>query len=164
MRRMMAAAVALVFVTTGCSSGDSGTHAPATATAADAQAADAKLVLTMYANINETFQRNPDDGVRALIASQYPGDRADVDFTRCVSAILPGAKTLPRSKRMHFVPNILTMSPDPKYTVTSYRVKGLHPQGRIYVTDVTITDGSKPTVHQRHQVILDGKAYQFSTC
>ena len=164
MRRMTAAAVALVFVVTGCSSGDSGTHIPATATAADAQAADAQLVLTMYANINQTFQRNADDGVRAIIASQYPGDRADVDFARCVNAILPGAKTLPRSKRVHFLPNIPTMSPDPTYTVTSYRVKALHPQGRIYVTDVTITDGSKPTVHRRHQVILDGVAYQFSTC
>jgi len=164
MRRMMAAAVALVFVTTGCSSGGTGNRAGAAATTTAAQAADANLVLTMYSNINQTFQLNPDDGVRAIIASQYPGDRADVDFARCVNAILPGAKTLPRSKRVHFVPNILTMSPDPKYTVTSYRVKGLHPQGRIYVTDVTITDGSKPTVHQRHQVILDGKAYQFSTC
>jgi hypothetical protein len=163
MRRMMAAALALAFVTTGCSSGG-GSSAPAAATAAAAQAADADLVLTMYSNINDTFQLNPDDGVRAVISSQYPGDRADVDFARCVNAILPGAKTLPRSKRLHFVPNILTMSPDPKYTVTSDRVKGLHPQGRIYVTDVTITDGSKPTVHQRHQVILDGKAYQFSTC
>jgi len=56
------------------------------------------------------------------------------------------------------------MTPDPKYTLTSYRVKGLHPQGRIYVTDVPITDGSKPIVHQRHQVILDGKACQFTTC
>jgi hypothetical protein len=162
MRRMMAAAVALVFVTTGCSSG--GNSAPAAATSAAEQAADANLVLTMYSNINDTFQLNPDDGVRAIIASQYPGDRADVDFARCVNAILPGAKTLPRSKRVHYTPNILTMSPDPKYTVTSDRVKGIHPQGRIYVTDVTITDGSKPTVHQRHQVILDGKAYQFSTC
>ena len=44
------------------------------------------------------------------------------------------------------------------------RVKGLQPQGRIYVTDVTITYGGKPRVHQRHQVILDGKAYQFSAC
>lgn len=164
MRRMMAAAVALVFVTTGCSSGGSGNAAAAKATTAATQAADAELVLSMYSNINDTFQRNADDGVRALIASQYPGDRADVDFARCVNAILPGAKTLPRSKRVHYVPNILTMTPDPKYAVTSNRVKGLHPQGRIYVTDVTITDGSKPRVHQRHQVILDGKAYQFSTC
>jgi hypothetical protein len=164
MRRMMAAAVALVFVTTGCSSGGTGNSAPAAATTAATQAADANLVLSMYSNINDTFQLNPDDGVRAIIASQYPGDSADVDFKRCVNAILPGAKTLPRSKRIHFTPNILTMSPDPKYTVTSDRVKGVHPQGRIYVTDVTITDGSKPRVHQRHQVILDGKAYQFSTC
>ena len=78
--------------------------------------------------------------------------------------LLPGAKTPPSSKKIHYVPNILTMTPDPKYTLTSYRVKGLHPQGRIYVTDVTITDGSKPIVHQRHQVILDGNAYQFTTC
>jgi hypothetical protein len=79
--------------------------------------------------------------VRATIAAQYPGDRADVDFARCVSALLPGAKTLPSSKKVHFAPNILTMTPDSGYKLTSHRVKGLHPKGRIYVTDVTITDG-----------------------
>lgn len=31
-----------------------------------------------------------------------------------------------------------------------------------YVTEVTINDGSKTTVRERHQVVLDGKAYQFS--
>ncbi len=31
-------------------------------------------------------------------------------------------------------------------------------------TDVVINDGTKPTVHPRHQVILNGKAYQFSAC
>lgn len=40
-----------------------------------------------------------------------------------------------------FVTNILTMTPDSGYMLTSYRVKGLHPKGRIYVTDVPITDG-----------------------
>ena len=118
----------------------------------------------MYSDITSAFQRKPDDGVRALIAAQYPGDRADVDFARCVSAILPGAKTLPSSKKVHFDPNILTMTPDSGYQLTSFRVKGLHPKGRIYVTDVVITDGGRPTVRHRHQVVLDGKAYQFSTC
>lgn len=164
MRRMMAAAVALVFLTTGCSSGGTGNRAPARATTADAQAADAELIVAMYDNINQAFQRKADDGVRAVIAAQYPGDLADVSFARCVGAILPGATTLPSTKRMHYTPNVLTTSLDTGYTVNSGRVKGLHPQGRIYVTDVTITDGGKPSVHQRHQVILDGKAYQFSTC
>jgi len=88
MRRTMAAAVALVFVTTGCGSGGTGNRAPAAATTAATQAADADLVLTMYSNISDTFQLNPDDGVRAIIASQYPGDRADVDFARCVNGLL----------------------------------------------------------------------------
>ena len=166
MRRMMAAAVALVFVTTGCSSGGNGNAAASTAAAkaAAAKAADTELIVAMYDSINEAFQRKADDGVRAVIAAQYPGDLADVSFARCVGAILPGATTLPPTKRMHYTPNVLTTSLDSGYTVNSGRVKGLHPQGRIYVTDVTITDGGKPRVHQRHQVILDGKAYQFSTC
>ncbi|MEO6144741.1 MAG: hypothetical protein ABIP19_12245 [Dermatophilaceae bacterium] len=163
MRRIMAAAAVALMLTAGCSSADGG-NSPAAPTTPDPQAADAKLILAMYADINAAFQRKPDDGVRAIIAAQYPEDLADVDFARCVSAISPGAKTLPKSKKMHFTPNILTTALDPGYKLTSDRVKGLHPKGRIYVTDVTITDGRKPAVHQRHQVILDGKAYQFSMC
>ena len=164
MRRMMAAAAAIAFVVTaGCSSGSAVKASSALATT-DQKAADAELIVAMYAEINQAFQRKADDGVRAVIAAQYPGDLADVNFARCVGAILPGATTLPPTKRMHYTPNILTTSLDSGYTVNSGRVKGLHPQGRIYVTDVTITDGGKPRVHQRHQVILDGKAYQFSAC
>jgi len=133
-------------------------------TAADPKAADAALVLDMYDTINRAFQAHPDNGVRAVIAAQYPGDRADVDFARCVDAIVPGAKTLPRSKRLHFSPNVATMTPDPGYTLTSNRVRGLHPKGRIYVTEVTISDGTRPTVRERHQVVLSGRAYQFSSC
>ena len=102
--------------------------------------------------------------MRPIIAVQYPDDLADVDFARCVNAIVPGAKTLPPSKKLLFVPKIASMMPDPGYTLTSDRVTGLHPKGRIYVTEVTITEGSRPTVRERHQVVLDGKAYQFSTC
>lgn len=118
----------------------------------------------MYADIDQAFQRKPDDGIRALIASQYPGDSADVDFARCLNAIVPGAKTLPASKRLTISPNIATMSEDPGYTINSDRVKHLHPRGRIYSTVITITDGSKPITRERHQVVLDGKAYQFSSC
>lgn len=135
------------------------------ATAPDSHAAaDAALVLDMYARITQAFSRNADDGVRALIASQYPGDLADVAFARCVDAILPGAKTLPRTKRMHFAPNILTMAPDPAYTLSSARVPHLHPRGRIYLTDVMVSDGGKPTVRERHQVVLNNRAYQFTAC
>jgi hypothetical protein len=118
----------------------------------------------MYDTINRAFQRKPDDGVRAIIAAQDPEDRADVDFRRCVSVLSAGGTTLPASKRYHFTPNVATTQPDAGYTVTSSHVKGLHPKGRIYVTDVTITDGGKPRISSRHQVILDGKAYQFSSC
>jgi len=162
-RTLVAAAVVTLMLTAGCSTG-SGRKASAAPTTTETQSADAERIISMYSDVNDAFARNPDAGVRAIIASQYPEDRADVGFGRCVSAILPGAKTLPPSKRMHFVPNIHTMTPDPGYTLTSDLVKKLHPKGRIYVTDVTITDGRKPTVHQRHQVILDGKAYQFSMC
>ena len=101
---------------------------------------------------------------RAIIAAQDPQDRLDVDLARCIDAIMPGAKTLPGTKKVHFVPNVATMALDPGYTLTSDRVIGLHPRGRIYATDVTITDGGRPRVHERHQVVLDGKAYQFSAC
>jgi hypothetical protein len=128
------------------------------------QAADSELILTMYADINQAFQRKPDDGIRALIASQYPGDSADVDFARCINAIVPGAKTLPASKRLTISPNIASLTEDPGYTVNSDKVKNLHPRGRIYSTVLTITDGTKPVTRERHQVVLDGKAYQFSAC
>ncbi len=164
MRRIMLAAAAVaLMLTAGCSSVDGG-NTSAAPRKTDPQVADAELIVAMYADINAAFQRKPDDGVRAIIAAQYPEDRADVDFARCIGAISPGAKTLPNSKKMHFTPNILTTALDPGYKLTTDRVKGLHPKGRIYVTDVTITDGRKPTVHQRHQVIRDGKAYQFSMC
>ena len=130
----------------------------------DPSSADAKLIITMYDDISRAFQRNPDDGVRAIIAAQDPQDRLDVDLARCIDAIMPGAKTLPRTKKVHFVPNVATITLDPGYTLTSDRVAGLHPRGRIYATDVTITDGGRPRVHERHQVVVDGKAYQFSAC
>lgn len=177
--RTLGAVLAAVLVA-GCSGGVSGrTGAPAIegATAAaptrpgaaaltrvDPSSADAKLIITMYDGITRAFQRDPDDGVRAIIAAQDPQDRVDVDLARCIDALLPGAKTLPRTKKVHFVPNVATMTLDPGYTLTSDRVVGLHPTGRIYATDVTITDGGKPRVHERHQVVLDGKAYQFSAC
>ncbi len=146
-------------------SGDGGTP-PAGSSSDDAavRAADAELVLAMYDEINVAFQREPNAGVRAIIDYQYPGDLVDVDFERCVKAIAPGATTLPMDKRLTFKPNIATMTPDPGYVVTSNRVTGLKPEGRIYVTDVMITDGGRPTLHERHQVVLDGKAYQFSAC
>lgn len=159
----MVAAALVALLTAACGGGDGRKGSSVSATT-DQKAADVGLILTMYGDINQAFQRKPDDGIRAIIAAQYPGDRADVDLARCINAIVPGAKTLPPSKRVHMVPNVLTTTLDSGYTLTSDRVKGLHPRGRIYVTDVTITDGGKPTVHQRHQVVLDGKAYQFSTC
>ena len=168
MRRLMVAVALVPLLATACSSAGRPNNSTAStasrSSATGSKAADADLILTMYSDITSAFQSKPDDGVRAIIAAQYPGDRADVDFARCVSALLPGAKTLPSSKKVHFFPNILTMTPDSGYTLTSYRVKGLHPKGRIYVTDVTITDGGRPTVRKRHQVVLDGKAYQFSIC
>ena len=172
MRRNYLAALAIcLLLTAGCGGATDGqtnstTAVPPSAvdTSADPTRADADLILTMYDDINKAFQANPDDGVRAIIASQYPDDLADVDFARCVAAIEPGATTLPPTKKLHFEPNITTMTPDPEYTVTSDHVKNLHPQGRIYETDIAINDGTKPTVHQRHQVILDGKVYQFSAC
>ena len=177
----MAAAAVVAVLTAACSSGDGGkstttttvprsagsaTTVPRSAASAttDTQAADGALILAMYNDINRAFQRNPDEGVRAIIAAQYPEDRADVDFARCINAIVPGAKTLPPSKKLRFVPNIATMTPDSAYTLTSDRVKGLHPKGRIYVTGVTITQGGRSAVRERHQVVLDGKAYQVSKC
>jgi hypothetical protein len=163
-------ALVLALVTAACTGGGHGGKSTTTPTSAapsrtaDPQAADARLILTMYDNINRAFQRNPDDGVRAIIAAQDPEDRVDVDFARCVNAIIPGAKTLPASKKLRFVPNIATMTPDSGYVLTSNRVTGLHPKGRVYVTDVTITEGKRPVVRARHQVVLDGKAYQFSQC
>jgi hypothetical protein len=173
-RRTIAAVAALAFLTAACGGGGDGGKGAASASAsvalASASASRAQLatdedaVLTMYADITQAFVHDPNAGVRALIAAQYPEDMADVSFARCVNALVPGAKTLPATKRVTFSPKITTMSLDPGYTVTSFRVKDLHPKGRIYVTDVLISDGGKPTVHQRHQVIVNGKAYQFSIC
>jgi len=179
-------AVAAV-ATAACSSGSGGTARPAGVTSASAgtrssigpttqppsasqtlgpaAAADAVLIKGMYDTINRAFRRNPDDGVRALIAAQDPEDRADVDFARCVSAIQPGAKALPPNKWLSFTPRLTTMLPDSGYTVTSDRVKGLHPSGRIYLMEVAINgNGVRPTVRERHQVVVGGKAYQFSAC
>jgi len=174
---MLVAAVGVALATAACTSGHDAKKnvpnpagarttapGPVASKANEFAAADSALILTMYDTINRAFQRTADDGVRAIIAAQDRQDRGDVDFARCVSAILPGATTLPPSKKFHFTPNIATMQPDPGYSLTSNRVKGLHPQGRIYVTDVTITDGGTPRVSPRHQVILNGKAYQFSAC
>ena len=118
----------------------------------------------MYQDINRAFRINPNAGLRALIATQYPGDRADVDFARCVGAIAPGGTSLPPSTLLRFVPNTTKATADPTYIVTSSRVHNLRPKGRIYETEVTISLDAQTSVHARHQVILDGKAYQFSSC
>jgi hypothetical protein len=169
-RRLMVAAAMVALALTACTSGHAAKKASQTAqlsaapSTADNLAADSALILAMYDTINRAFQRKPDDGVGAIIAAQDPEDRADVDLRRCVSLLSAGGKTLPVSRKYHFTPNIATTQLDAGYTVTSSHVRGLHPKGRIYVTDVTITDGGKPRVSSRHQVILDGKAYQFSSC
>jgi hypothetical protein len=67
-------------------------------------------------------------------------------------------------KRMTYTPRILTLAADPTFQLTSNRVTGLHPRGRVYVTDIVITDGGRPTIRARHQVVLDGRAYQFTSC
>jgi hypothetical protein len=168
MRRLLTAVIVLAALVAGCSSANRGntgaTSVAMTSSTGDPEAADAALILTMYDTISTAFQRNPDDGVRAIIDTQYPADIKDVDFARCVAAISPGAKTLPRDRRMHFAPQLSTVTADAGYTVNSDRVKGLRPQGRIYETDVVISDGKKPTVRSRHQVIFQGRAYQFSSC
>ncbi|MCW2598305.1 MAG: hypothetical protein JWM02_134 [Frankiales bacterium] len=175
MRRtaVVVALAVVVTVTAGCSGtgGTSTTAAPRTSPEPMSagphtalQAADAALIASMYSTITRAFALTPDDGVRAVVAAQYPGDRRAVSFARCVNAILPGAKTLPSSKRFDFVPNLATMTPDPGYTLPSRGVSILRPKGRIYVTDVTTIAGGRSTVHQRHQVVRDGKAYQFSSC
>jgi hypothetical protein len=108
--------------------------------------------------------RLPRHPLRFGTAIGRDGSPAGWRSPRCRRAVEPGATTLPPTKKLHFNPNIATISPAPGYTLTSDRVKGLHPQGRIYATDIAINDGTKPIVHQRHQVILDGRAYQFSAC
>jgi hypothetical protein len=170
----MAALAVAGLVTAGCSSGGGAKNTAAPQVSVSTKpprpkptgpnGADAVLIQTMYDAINKAFRTSPDDGVRAIIAAQYPEDSADVGFAQCVNAISPGAKTLPASERLAFVPNIATMTSDPGYTVNSQRVKGLHPKGRIYATKVTIFQGTSTTVNERHQVVLNGKAYQFSTC
>ena len=71
----------------------------------DPSSADAELIITMYDDISRAFQRNPDDGVRAIIAAQDPQDRLDVDLARCIDAVLPGAAAVahaeePASRRL----------------------------------------------------------------
>ncbi len=181
---VVATTASAVLVTAACTSGGDNTGAtptktstratlPTSATTAQSSgrsarskvnASDIALIVAMYNRISEAFRRNPDDGVRAIIATQYPGDRADVGFARCINAVSPGAKSLPRSASLRFVPNIASVMPDPGYTVTSDHVHDLRPSGRIYTTEVTITQGERSTVHERHQVVRDGRAYQFSTC
>jgi hypothetical protein len=128
------------------------------------QAADTRLIVAMYTNINRAFTVEPNAGLRALLATQYPGDRSDVSFGRCVNVLAPHAKVLPRTTTVRFQPRVTTITADPSYTVTSGRVQNLHPKGRIYETLITISVGRQVSVHSRHQVILDGKAYQFSAC
>ncbi len=181
MPRLIAAALALMFLAAGCTSASNGastspttqvstpaapTTPPATTRPGSAQVrpGDVALIFAMYRRVSHAFHRNPDEGVRAVIATQYPGDRADVGFARCVNAIAPGAKTVPRSKSVTFVPKAKTTTPDPGYTVNSAHVHNLHLAGRVYTTEVTITQSGRASVHLRHQVVLNGKAYQFSAC
>ncbi|HET7474568.1 MAG TPA: hypothetical protein VFJ97_00920 [Dermatophilaceae bacterium] len=130
-----------------------------------ATAADRKLIAAMYARINAAFRKDPNAGVRAVIAAQYPGAASEVDFARCVNAIRPGAKELPKGVAISFTPNIKTTVLEPGYTITLRRGGLLHPEGRIYSTMVAISGtGIRAANHQRHQVVRNGTAYQFSSC
>ncbi len=178
MRRLIAATLAITCLAAGCTSASAGkttsasstpvsTPAPTTApvaSGAEVPAGDVALIFAMYRKVSQAFRRNPDDGVREVIATQYPGDRADVGFARCINAIAPGAKTVPRSMSVSFAPKAKSTTPDPGYTVNSAHAHNLHPAGRIYTTEVTITQSGRASVHIRHQVVLNGKAYQFSAC
>jgi hypothetical protein len=178
MRRVVVVLVAAAMLA-GCSAVGASPQPSASSTTADTatQKADAALILTMYADINAAFARSPSDGLTALIATQYPGDLADVDLARCLSALAtsptaspsPGATKAttpakPTLKRLTYTPRIQSIEADPTFVLNSARVTNLHPKGRIYVTDIVITDGGRPTVRSRHQVVLDGRAYQFTTC
>ena len=120
-RNTMAALAICLLLTAGCSGANDGRTESTTAvppsavdTSADPTRADADLILTMYDDINTAFQANPDDGVRAIIASQYPDDLADVDFARCVAAIEPGATTLPPTQETAFRPEHHHHEPRPR--------------------------------------------------
>jgi hypothetical protein len=141
-----------------------GSSAPAAPSRAEL-AADSALIAGMYAQINRDFRQDPNLGVRAVIAAQYPEAAGDVDYARCVNAISPRAKTLPRGTVISFVPDLATMTPDPSFRVVTRAGKQLQPKGRIYSTVVAIAGtGVRPGNHDRHQVVLDGKVYQFSSC
>jgi hypothetical protein len=195
--RWIVGTVLVAVLVAGCGSGDVGPRAVDTGQPVDAalQKSDAALILTMYADVNAAFARSPSAGVAALIATQYPGDLADVDPVRCMAALstataaTPSPSTSrsrqptkaarsaapkasatapttsgPMHKRMTYTPRILTLAADPTFQLTSDRVRDLHPRGRVYVTDIVITDGGRPTIRTRHQVVLDGRAYQFTSC
>ena len=147
-----------------------GTPAGATATSQATvspaqQAADRFLIQVMYDKINNAFARDPNQGLRAVIASQYPDDREDVDLTRCARALVPGATSLPPHFDLSFTPHWDSMEPDPGYQVTTFSGRQIQPRGRIYATLVGIAgNGVRPGDHQRHEVVLDGQAYQFTSC
>jgi hypothetical protein len=144
--------------------GPSGPSAPSRPTRAQL-AADAALIAGMYARINVAFRQDPNRGVREIVAAEYPDTTDDVDFTRCVHAIAPRAKVLPAGMILEFTPKMQTMAPDPGYQVTTLKGKQIRPRGRVYSTVVVIAgNGIRPGEHDRHQVVLDGKVYQFSSC
>ena len=128
-------------------------------------AADAALIAGMYARINIAFRQDPNLGVREIIAAEYPETTVDVDFARCVNALAPRAKTLPKGMVLEFTPKMQTMAPALNYQVTTVQGKKVQPRGRVYSTVVSIAGtGIRPGDRDRHQVVLDGKAYQFSSC
>lgn len=125
---------------------------------------DRALIRALYAQLSRAFAQGTVAGVRAIIATQYPGDRGDVSLSRCTATIKALSGRPSNSTTLSFAPDVATSVPDPTYVLTSGRVHALHPKGRIYATQISITQGNRTSVHKRHQVVLNHRAYQFTAC
>ena len=165
-------AAALVLVVCG-PSGPARATAPAGAPSRidAAAAADARLIGVLYALHNSAWESGPEAGCDAVIASAYPPMRAASDYklTRadCLAATFKGGPA-PDGYQEIEVPDLSTLESASGWTIPVGSLRGRTIEGRIYVLALRTTIGVKGAPPQQfvenvHIVVVDGKAYDFTT-
>jgi hypothetical protein len=154
--------------TTGTTVATTTSQASNAASAADFEA-DKKLIVAMWRNASDAWgdgvtKSDIDNGFRFLIDTNYPGSTLTVE--QCEHAIF-GSAPVTRYREENVIDQA-TIERDDGWTIFAGSLKGVVPDGRIYIMrdTITTTRNSTPRIAEAevHAVVLNGKAFQISNC
>jgi hypothetical protein len=128
--------------------------------------ADKPLIRGIWYESSKAWFDGPRAGTDFIAAHDYPDMGATPDA--CFAATF-GSKPPPAHYDQSTVVDLSTVAHDDGFVISGGPHVGLHPEGRIYVMDLTTTisgDGFSPRTLKDtvHVTILDGVVYDFLDC